>query len=185
MRVTTHLVFFNYSEMIETRGFDVNARALVNPGAPVDPTQPEIRYLASENKTEISSSGIRLEGTAENGVLLVSHFTVTGNVNRTTPLPPKEVDLDFAAFSAQPRFPNTTKLVFSSDNKIVYVTEGQFTTSKTGDNYTEVLYLKVPTAAFVKISSGTTIRIKLNEQEYTLTGGEVLQIQRMSDYLRQ
>jgi hypothetical protein len=95
------------------------------------------------------------------------------------------VDLDFAAFSKQPRFPNTTKLVFSSDNKIVYVTEGQFTTSKTGDNYTEVLYLKVPTAAFVKISSGTTITIKLNEQEYTLTGGQVLQIQRMSDYLRQ
>jgi hypothetical protein len=185
IRVTTRLVFFHYSEMIETRGFDVNARALVNSGARVDPTQPEIRYSASENKTEISSSGIPLEGTAENGVLLVSHFSVAGNVNRTTPVPPKEVDLDFAAFSTKPRFPNATKLVFISDNKVVYVTEGQFTASQTAaENYTEVLYLKVPTAAFLRISSGTTITIKLNEYEYALTGGQVLQIQRMSDYIR-
>jgi hypothetical protein len=186
MHVTTRLVFFHYSEMIETRGFDVNARALVDPSAArVDPTQPEIRYSASENKTEISSSGIRLEGTAENGVLLVSHFSVVGNINRTTPLPPKEVDLDFAAFSTQPRFPNVTKLVFLSDNKIVYVTEGQFATSKMSDDkYTEVLYLKVPPAAFLKISSGSSITIKLNEYEYPLTGGQILQIQRMSDYLR-
>ena len=93
--------------------------------------------------------------------------------------------LDFAAFSEKPKFPNVTKLVFLSDNKIVYRTEGQFSTSKiAGDMYSEFLYLKVPTAVFVKITSGSTVKIKLNEHEYTLTENQILQIQRMSDYRR-
>ena len=186
MRATTRLVIFHWSEMLETYGFDNEARALREPGsAPLDPSQPVVRYLASQNKTDISSSGIQLEGTAEKGVILVPHFSVAGNVNRITPKPPDEVALDFAAFSEKPKFPNLTKLVFLSDNKIVYRTEGQFSTSKiTDDMYSEFLYLKVPTAVFLKITSGSTVKIKLNENEYTLTESQVLQIQRMSDYLR-
>ena len=186
MRATTRLVIFHWSEMLETHVFDNEARALRDPGnAPLDPSQPVVRYLAPQNKTDISSSGIQLEGTPEKGVTLVPHFSVAGNVNKITPKPPDEVALDFAAFSEKPKFPNLTKLVFLSDNKIVYRTEGQFSTSKiTEDMYSEFLYLKVPTAAFLKITSGSTVTIKLNEQEYTLTESQVLQMQRMSDYLR-
>lgn len=93
--------------------------------------------------------------------------------------------LDFAVFSGKPKFPNLTKIVFLSDNKIVYRTEGQFTTSKIADDtYSEFLYLKVPTAAFLKILSGRIVTIKLNEHEYMLTESQILQIQGMSDYLR-
>ena len=186
MRVTTRLVIFHWSEMLDTYGFDNEARALRDPGnVPLDRSQPVVRYLASQNKTDISSSGIQLEGTAEKGVTLVPHFSVAGNVNKITPKPPDEVSLDFAAFSEKPKFPNLTKLVFLSDNKIVYRTEGQFSTSKLADDmYSEFLYLKVPTAVFLKITSGNTVKIRLNEHEYMLTESEVLQIQRMSDYLR-
>jgi hypothetical protein len=186
MRATTRLVVFHWSEMIEAYGFDNDARALRDPGsAPLDPTQPAVRYSASQNQTEISSSAILLEGTSEKGVILFPHFSVAGNVNKITPKPPAEVGLDFAAFSEKPKFPNLTKLVFLSDDKIVYRTEGQFSTSKiAGDMYSEFLYLKVPTAAFLKISSGRSIKLKLNEHEYTLTENQTLQIQRMSDYLR-
>ena len=186
MRATTRLVIFHYSEMLEVYGFDNEARALRDRGiAPLDPSQPEVRYSASQNKTEISSSGIQLEGTTEKGVVLVSHFSVAGNINKITPKPPDEVLLDFAAFSEKPMFPNITKLVFLSDDKIVYQTEGQFSTSKiAGETYCEFLYLKVPTAAFREISSGSTVTIKLNQHEYTLTESQHLQIQRMSDYLR-
>lgn len=185
MRVTTRLVIFNYSEMFETYGFDNEARTLRDPGsAPMDPSQPAVRYTASQNKTEISSS-IRLEGTAEKGVTVFPHFTVAGDVNKITPKPPGEVMLDFAAFSEKPKFPNVTKIVFLSDNKLVYLTEGQFSTSKiASDMYSEFLYLKVPTAVFLKITSGSTVKIRLNEHEYTLTESQALQIQRMSDYLR-
>ena len=187
VRVTTRLVVFHSSEMIEVRGFDNEARALRDPGvAPLDPILPVVRYLASQNKTDISSSGIQLEGTPEKGVTVVPHFSVTGDVNKTRPRPPNEVSLDFAAFSDKPKFPNTTKISFLVDEKVVYLTEGQFSTSKiAGDMYSEFLYLKVPSAVFLKIMSGNTIKIRLNEHEYTLTEGQILQIQQISDYLKE
>ncbi len=186
MRATTRLVLFHWSEMIEAYGFDSEARALRDPSmAPPDPSQPEVRYLPRENKTDISSSGIQLEGTPEKGVIVLPHFSVAGDVNKITPKPANEVALDFAAFSEKPKFPNLTKITFISDNKVVYKTEGQFSTSKIADNtYNEFLYLKIPTAVFLKIASGSTVKIKLNEHEYTLTESQILQIQRMSDYLR-
>src|ERR1700741_4099416 len=143
MHATTRMVIFHWSEMLETLGFDAEARPLSDHGGPpLDPSQPVVRYLANQNKTDISSSGIQLEGTAEKGVILVPHFSVAGDVNKITPKPPDKVGLDFAAFSEKPKFPNLTKLVFVSDNKIVYLTEGQFSTSKiSSDMYSEFLYL--------------------------------------------
>ncbi|HEY0723968.1 MAG TPA: hypothetical protein VGD41_08320 [Pyrinomonadaceae bacterium] len=186
MRATTRLVVFHYSEMLEVYGFDKEARPLRDPrSVSLDPTQPSIRYSANQNQTEISSAAIVLEGTSEKGVIVFPHFSVAGDANRTTPKPPAEVGLDFAAFSEKPKFPNLTKLVFLSDDKIVYRTEGQFSTSPIAKGmYSEFLYLKMPRDAFVKLSSGSTIKLKLNEHEYTLTESQALQIQRMSDYLR-
>ena len=186
MRAKTRLVIFHWSEMIEAYGFDNEARPLRDPDmAPTDPSQPEVRYSASQNKTDISCGGLQLEGTPENGVLVVPHFSVAGNVNKNTPKPPDEVALDFASFSEKPKFPNLTKITFISENKPVYQTAGQFSTSKIADGmYSEFLYLKVPTAAFMKIASGNIVKIKLNEHEYPLTEDQILQIRRMSDYLR-
>jgi hypothetical protein len=186
MRVTTRLVVFHWSEMLEARGFDNQARALRDPGtAPLDLNRPAVRYLASQNKTDISSNGIQLEGTPEKGVTVIPHFSVAGDANKTRPKPPDEVSLDFAAFSEKPKFPNLTKIVFLSDNKSVYQTEGQFSTSKIADDmYSEFLYLKIPTAVFLKITSGNTLKIRLNKHEYTLTESQILQIQQMSDYLK-
>jgi len=185
-RVTTRLVVFHWSEVLDIRGFDNEARALRKPDtAPVDPSQPEVRYSASQNKTEISSSGIQLEGVAGKGLTFVTHFSVAGNVNEITPKPAAEVSMDFASFSEKPKFANLTKIVFLSDNQIVYQTEGQFSTSKIrADEYTEFLYLKVPTVAFINITSGNTVRLRLNEHEYTFTQSQLLQMKRMSDYLR-
>jgi len=186
MRATTRLVLFHWSEMIEVYGFDSEARLLPVPGmAPLDPSGPTVRYSPGQNKTDISTEGIQLEGIPEKGVIVLPHFSVAGDVNKITPKPPGEVALDFAAFSDKPKFPNLTKITFLSDNKIVYQTEDQFSTSKVADNtYNEFLYLKIPTAAFLKIASGSTVKIKLNEHEYTLTENQILQIQRMSDYLK-
>lgn len=186
MRVTTRLAVFHWSETIDVRGFDNQARALRDPRvAPLDLSQPFLEYSASQNQTDISSGSIQLEGTAERGVIFVPHFSVAGDAKKITPKPPDAVNLDFAAFSDKPKFPNTTKIVFLVDNKVVYQTEGQFSASKiANDRYSEFLYLKVPTAAFLKIASGNTLKIRLNEHEYTLTESQILQIQRMSDYLR-
>ena len=50
--------------------------------------------------------------------------------------------------------------------------------------YSEFLYLKIPTTVFLKITSGNSVKLKLGEHEYTLTESQLLQIQRMSDYIR-
>ena len=186
MRVTTRLVILHWSETIEVHGFDNEARSLREPPpAPMDPTAPVVRYLPSQNKTDIACGGLLLEGTPEKGVTVVPHFSVMGDANKTTPTPPNKVSLDFAAFSDKPKFPNITKIGFLADNKVVYQTEGQFSTSKIADDmYSEFLYLEVPTAAFLKITSGNTVMLKLNAHEYTLTESQLLQIKRMSDYLR-
>lgn len=114
MRVTTRLVVFHWSEMIEIRGFDNEARALRDPRtAPLDPGLPTVRYLPNQNKTEISGKSIRLEGTAEKGVTVIPHFLVAGDVNKIKPKSPDDVTLDFAAFSEKPKFPNVTKSFFS------------------------------------------------------------------------
>lgn len=186
VRATTRLVVFHWSETIEMYGFDNEARALRKPEiAPVVPSQPEVRYLANQDKTEISSSGIQLEGIPGKGLTFVTHFSVPGNLNKIRPKPPAEVSLDFASFSEKPKFPNFTTIVFLSDDKIVYQTEDQFSTSKIGSaSYSEFLYLKIPTAAFLKITSGSTVKLRLNQHEYTLTESQLMQMKRMSDYLR-
>jgi len=185
MRVKTRMVVFHWSEMIDIHGFDNEAHTLRAPvSAPVDEEPPGVHYVARENKTDIATS-ILLEGTPEKGVSVFPHFSVVGDVNKIKPKPPTEVGLDFAAYSEKPKFPNITKLVFISDDQIIYRTEGQFSTSKLADDmYSEFLYVTVPTAAFLKISSGSVVKIKLNDHEYTLREDQTQDMKRISNYLR-
>jgi len=187
-RVTSRFVVFHWTEVLDVHGYDNEARPLSDRGnAPVsiDPSKPTVRYSANLNSTDISSTGIQLEGSPENGVAMVPHFSVAGDVNRVTPRPPNVVSIDFASYSAQPRFPNTTKIVFITDNKISYQTEGTFSPSQLADGtFSEFLTLKIPAAAFVKITDGTTVKVKLETHEYRLSEIQLLQIQRMSDYLK-
>ena len=185
MRVTSRMVIFHWSEMLETRGFDNEARALREPvSAPVDPSQPSVHFIASQNQTEISST-IQLEGRPDKGVLFIPHFSVEGNVNKITPKPPKVVALDFAAYSEKPKFPSITKIVFLSSDKVVYRAKGEFSMSKiSADLYSEFFYLEMPSTSFSEIASGNTIKVRLNDHEYALTESQVLKMQRMADYLR-
>lgn len=181
LRVTTRMVVFHYSEMLDAYPFNNEGRPLLDPRTPpVEPDQPSVRYMPNQKAAEISSSGIQLEGTEEKGVTLFPHFLVATDAEKA----PDEVSLDFAAFSDKPKFPDVTKIVFIADKEMVYSTEGQFSTSKiAGDMYSEFLYLKIPTAAFLKISSGRVVKIKLNKNQYTLTEKQIVSMQRMSKYL--
>jgi len=190
-RVKTRYVLFHWTDVLDAHGYDNEARPLKerdNAGnAPLlsDPSTPNIRYAANLNTTEISGSGIQLEGSPESGVTMFTHFSVLGDANRVTPKPPREVSFDFASYSTQPRFPNVTKIVFMTDNSISHQTEGQFSTSKTADGtFSEFLYLKVPASAFIKVTNGTSIKIRLADHEYRLSEIQVLQLQRMSDYIK-
>ena len=186
----TALVFFHTTQIVDAFLFDNQAKSLEQPSTlseptSIDPSAPLTRYIAAENRTDISSQGILLEGTPEKGLTMVPHFSVGGNVNGRTPLPPNEVSLDFASFSEQQKFPNVTQISFVTDGKVTYRTEGQFSTSKLADGlYSEYLYLKVPTKEFIKLTSGDNFSVKLQNHTYDLDDRCVLQLQRMSDYLK-
>ena len=86
VRVTTRLVVLHWSEMVDARGFDNEARPLrdfVN--TPSKPDQPEVWYSEKKNQTDISSGVLQLEGTPEKGVIVAPHFSVAGDVNKIKP----------------------------------------------------------------------------------------------------
>ena len=188
--VKTALVVFNSTRVLDTFVFDNQGKSLEQPSnssepTSIDPSAPLTRYSPSENRTDVSSQGIQLEGTPEKGLTLVPHFSVAGDVNGRTPQPPSEVSMDFASFADEQKFPNTTRVSFITNGKVSYQTTGQFTTSKLADGlYSEYLYLKIPTKVFITLTSGDHISIKLEHHTYELDERCVLQLQRMSDYLK-
>src|ERR1041384_2541784 len=69
MRVTTRLVLFHYSEMLEAFPFDNQAHAMrTTRTPPAEPGQPSVRYMENQKKAEVSCASIRLEGTEQKGV---------------------------------------------------------------------------------------------------------------------
>ena len=148
-----------------------------------EPTEPNINYSASRNRTEIVS-GISLEGTAENGVTCLPHISVEGNVEKGARLA-SEVTFDFASFGEKPRFPNLTKIAFITDGKVVYETSEQFSTSKLTDGtYSEFLFLRVSASAFRRIMTGKDVTLRLGEKEYRINEQQVVRLQKMSTYLK-
>lgn len=186
-RVTTRFVVFHWGETVDVFAFDNEARVLFGPKETDEtsekPTEPNINYSASRNRTEIVS-GISLEGTAENGVTCLPHISVEGNVEKGARLA-SEVTFDFASFGEKPRFPNLTKIAFITDGKVVYETSEQFSTSKLTDGtYSEFLFLRVSASAFRRITTGKDVTLRLGENEYRLDERQVGLLQKMSTYLK-
>ena len=185
-RVTTRLFVFHWSEMIDIHGFDNGAQRCVSVvellSIPLNP-KCVTRPVKIRQKSQAVASSSKEQ--REKGLTFVTHFSVAGNVNEITPKPPAEVSLDFASFSEKPKFANLTKIVFLTDTKMSIKPKVSSRRRKQKlTMYTEFLYLKVPTVVFLKITSGNTIQLRLNEHEYPLTQRQLLQMKRMSDYLR-
>jgi len=189
-REKTALVVFHSWVVLDYYRFDNQARRLSDGGETYtsgneDPTKPNTLYSPRRNETDVSSNGIQLEGTPENGLTMVPHFSLAGNVNRVTPNPPTTVSLDFASFSAKQRFPGVTKIVFTTNKKVSFQTDGQFSTSHLSDGMvSEILYLKIPRSDFIEITEGSDLVVELGDSGFRLAPQQVLQLQRMADYLR-
>jgi hypothetical protein len=50
--------------------------------------------------------------------------------------------------------------------------------------FSEFLYLKVPSGAFIRIAAGKDVRLRLGEKEYRLDEQQVVLIKKMSTYLK-
>jgi hypothetical protein len=130
---------------------------------------------------------IQLEGDLNDGVAMAPHFSVPGDATglRRSQIPPAFVGLDFASFSANPRFPTATKVTLSADGNPIYEVTDTFSSSKqTNGGYSEFLLLQIPYQKFLRLTKGESLTIRLGDMEYELTEQQRDGLRAMTRYVK-
>ena len=165
MRKQTSYVVFHKVEVLSMHAFDHNAQPLT--GRSHDHTQPlsEIQvtasYSSTSDETDISVSGIQLEGQPGGlGLTVLPFFKIPGDARAGNGLSPRTVALNFASYAEKPKFKQTESISFVADGKVVLKTEGTFT-----GNDAQFCYLTVPYPAFRSMVSGKELKSKVGDKE--------------------
>lgn len=185
-RVKTQFIVFHQSQMFDFFPFEPN-------GAPIDPAKrttdyhasggpldTTVGYMSNTDESDISISGIQLEGEPGGlGITVLPHFKVQGNAEEQLARPPKDVAFDFASYSEKPRFlTDKTPISFIGGGRVIFQTQAKF-----NGNDAQFCYVSVPYPAFKKMVEGSDLTIKLGDKEYPLTPRQFAAIQKMHTYL--
>lgn len=183
VRNQTSYIVFHRSEMLSLHAFDKNAQPLA--GRNRDQTQPAsdtsvtAGYTASSDETDISVSGIQLEGKPGGlGLTVLPFFKVPGDARGRNGLAPKTVSLNFASYAEKPKFKQTESISFVADGKVVLKTEGTFS-----GNDAQFCFLNVTYPTFLSMVRGKELKIKLGDKEYLLTPSQLGSMRAMTDYV--
>lgn len=190
VRQETRYIVVNYTENLDMFGFDRNAQPLrmrdeYSSRMPENDLSPSANYSPRTKETDISISGFQLQGTLKQGLTLSPHFTVTGDATGGKLLPPpKSVSFDFASYGPKPKFPDETRVTLLSDEKVVFKTTQQFSTSRFDDgSSSEFLLMQVPYEAFRRMTAGERLVIRLGDKDFPLTA-EQAALREMTRYIR-
>lgn len=187
MRAQTKFLVFHWNVVFDFHAFDNEAKPIDN-RREVEPSEPlgaSVVYSATKNQTDVSVGGLQLEGVAGNGLTMLPRFTVPGDTSKATPRAPANVTLDFASFAEKQSFPGVTKIELIGDDKIVFQTEGQFSTSRSNDGLvSEFLYLTIPYSKFQKLVASKEFSLKLGEKKYDLTDEQLQAVRSMTTYVK-
>jgi hypothetical protein len=189
VRQKTSMLVFHYTQTVDYFGFDKAAARLTsgngigsgdsvisNNGVELKTT---VTYIDSSHETDVSASGIQLAGNpGGNGLTVLPHYRVNGDVNTGQQRPPREVSFDFASYADKSEFQQTTPVAFIADGKEVLRKEGTFT----GTN-TQFCYLTVPYSAFRKLIDARQLTIKLGDKAYRLNRAQFALLQQMGAYV--
>jgi len=190
-RQETHFGVINYAEYMDQFGFDNQARPLIMPeedpaSSEEDDSQPIARYSPTVRQTDISLTGVQLEGKPGAGVTMVPHFALTGDATKAALKAPMIVTFDFASYAPKPKFPDLSTITISADRKIVFEAKGQFSTSKLADGtFSEFLHLPLPYRAFINMTTGENVSIKVGTRDYELTNNQIAAMRKMSRYVKE
>jgi hypothetical protein len=175
--------------MLEGYRFDRNARQLSGNDETVTPyeeLQTVVKYLPNTGETEISVNNLQLEGTPDDGVTLLSHFTVAGDASASKAPPPQNVNFDFAAISRTERFPGETLLQIIIDGDVAFKGKGRFQGGQSTDGvYSRFLYVKPSYRQFCRITEGSEVVIHIGDQEYSLTEEQVDAFREMRKHVQE
>jgi len=185
LRQKTSMVVFHQTQTVDFFGFDKDAARLITSDnvTGIASYGVELRasatYLDKTNESDISASGIQLAGIpGQNGLTVLPHFRVKGDVRSAKARPPREVSLDFASYADTSQFAQITAVEFIADGKGALRTDGTFTGNKT-----QFCYLTVPYSAFRQMIDAKQLIIKLGDKNYPLTPNQLSVIRQMSNYV--
>jgi hypothetical protein len=184
----TRLVVIHYAESLDFFAFDRNGTQLRRPSE-VQPSEQysTAAYVSTLKQTDIMVRTLQLEGDLDNGLSLTPHYTVPGNITAAQPsdAPPKFVSFDFSSTSDKSLFPGAPKISFLADEKVVYETEAQFSTSKFGEKFSESLSLPVPYPAFLRMTSGKTLTMRIGDREYAFSHAHLNALLELRAYVKE
>jgi len=167
-------IFIDERQSIDYYGFDKEGMRLTTSyGSSSSNSAVELRtastYIAQDNETDISVSGIQLDGTpGGKGVTMLPHFRLAGDARSINAPPPKVVVFDFASYSDHEEFQPDTPVAFIADGKQLLRTTGKFTVTRTPGVVNQFLYVSVPFPTFRKMLDAKQLAIKLGDKLYIL-----------------
>jgi len=189
VRQTTRLIVFHTNETLEFFPFDKNGAPLRQRESwqPTDSTHPagvELRasasYLSNTDETDVSVSGIQLEGQPGGlGITVLPYFRVRGDAREAPAPAPEKITFNFASYSEKPRFGDAVRVAFISNGKTVVQSKEKFF-----GNDAQFSYGQVPYSAFRKMIGGTELTIKLDDKSYPLTRAQLTALQQMDAYVK-
>ena len=116
---------------------------------------------------------------------MIAQAVVLGDTSKVTPKAPADMTFDFASFAEKQQFPNVTKVAFLSNDKPIYNTSGQFSTSRSNDGLvSEFLYLKVPYQKFRQMVSAEGLTVKLGQRKFELTSEQFQSLRKINQYVK-
>ena len=194
------LVFISQRESIDYYGFDKDALRVsvynsgnngsVPPPPRINYDGPALRtassYIADDNETDISVSGIQLAGSGgRSGLTMLPHFRLKGDARRINARPPKLVTFNLASYSDHEQFPPHIAIAFIADGKQLLQMKGTFTVFSSPGTYNQILYLNVPYPIFRKMLDATELTIKLGDDMYTLTPTQLATMKEMRVFVNE
>jgi hypothetical protein len=198
IRSHTRFIVVNYTESLGFFGFDKDGRPLRSPEPepPTEPASPTSEfgpsmqatavYSPERKQTDVVIGRLQLEGDLNNGLVLLTHFTVPGDatgVKRSSSYP-TIVSFDFSSYSEKSMFPGAPKITFLVDGKVAFETSEQFSTSKYGEQFSEYLSLGIPYPAFRRMTAGKKLTLRIGDREYEFTGEQLAALREMTQYVK-
>jgi hypothetical protein len=196
MKVHTRYVVVHYNEGLGFYSFDKNAQPLSPTATPDDlpdelntrdESRPTAMYSESLKQTDVSITRLQLEGTLDDGLAMVPHFTVPGDATkgRRSP-PPLFVSFDFASYSPKSDFPGLTKVRILADDKVILEETEVFSTSKSDDGtFREFLHLQFQYPVFKQMAAAEKSVVVLGSKQYELTDAQRSGLREMTGYVRE
>jgi hypothetical protein len=194
----TRFIVFHYTQGIDSFGFNHNGDSLdaqsvrdgtvVDDESPSDLRAPVAQYDQRTNETDISITRIQLEGDMDRGVVLVPHFTVTGDARQsgTVKSRPDFVVFDFAVYADQPTFHDTPALEVYCDDRSVWKGEASLVpTRDSGFDGTVGQFLSVHVSfkLFEQMANSRRVRIGLGSKQFELLPEDISALKKMTAYV--